>query len=104
MQSSFEAARLNGQVATTVALGQFDLSTAHLKGLSLHVIFMLIPLIHRTGRAGHGEILTRAARLVDEGRLRPLLDPHRLRISDVAQAHGLLESGEATGKIALERG
>lgn len=102
LPKSFEATKLNGEVIATVALGQFDLAPVHLKGLSLHVIFMLIPLIHGVGRAVHGALLRDAARLVDEGTLRPLIDPHEFRISDVAEAHQLLESGEAIGKVVLQ--
>ena len=41
--NSFHAAALNGHVATTVSLCELDLTLAHFKGLSLHVVFMLIP-------------------------------------------------------------
>jgi len=102
LAKSFEAAKLNGEVIATVALGQFDLAPVHLKGLSLHVIFMLIPLIHGINRSVHGSILRDAARLVEEGKLKPLVDPHEFRISDVAEAHQLLESGEAIGKVVLQ--
>jgi NADPH2:quinone reductase len=102
LPKSFEAAKFNGEVIATVALGQFDLSPVHLKGLSLHVIFMLIPLIHGVNRSAHGATLRDAARLVDEGKLHPLVDPHEFQISDVAEAHRLLESGKAVGKVVLE--
>ena len=101
LAKSFEAAKLNGEVITTVALGKFDLAPVHLKGLSLHVIFMLIPLIHGVNRTVHGDLLRDAARLVDEGKLRPVLDPHEFSIRQVAEAHRLLESGAALGKVVL---
>ena len=100
---SFEAARLNGAVATTMALGQYDMTLAHVRGLSLHVIFMLIPLLHNLNRSHHGRVLGEAARLVDEGKLRPLLDPRRFAFEEVAKAHRLMESGEHVGKIVLEK-
>lgn len=50
MTNSFEAAKLNGHVSSTVALVEIDLSPAHFKGLSLHVVFMLIPMMHDVGR------------------------------------------------------
>lgn len=103
LMRSFDAAKLNGDVVTTVALGQYDLTTAHLRGLSIHVVFMLIPLLHNTNRAHHSRVLSEAARLVDAGQLRPLLDPHSFAISEVAEAHRLMESGEHVGKIVLTR-
>ena len=51
MTKSFEAAALNGHVTTTVAMVELDLSTAHFKGLSMHVVFMLIPMLHNHHRA-----------------------------------------------------
>ena len=40
MTNSFNAAALNGQVASTVAMVELDLSVAHFKGLSLRVVFL----------------------------------------------------------------
>lgn len=100
---SFEAAKLNGNVVTTMSLGQYDLSMAHLRGLSVHVVFMLIPMLHNLNRSHHGAVLREAAKLVDEGKLRPLIDPHRFTFNDVAAAHSLMESGKHAGKIVLTR-
>ncbi|MEO1545071.1 MAG: zinc-binding dehydrogenase, partial [Pseudomonadota bacterium] len=57
MTKSFEAAALNGQIASTVSLCELDLTPAHFKGLSLHVVFMLIPMLHDHKREAHGAIL-----------------------------------------------
>lgn len=100
--NSFEAAKLNGNVITTVALGSTDLTTAHLRGLSLHVVFMLIPMLHNHRRHEHGAILREIASLVDAGHIRPLLDPHLFSMAEVGAAHRLMESGEHVGKISLE--
>lgn len=100
---SFEATKLNGHVVTTVALGQCDTTIAHLRGLSLHVVFMLIPLIHGINRARHGRILAEAATLADEGKLRPLVETQLFPISEVSAAHALMESGEHVGKIVVTR-
>lgn len=99
---SFEAARLNGQVVTIVSTYDADLTPMHNKGLSLHVVFMLIPMLHDIGREAHGAILREAARLVDAGRLRPLIDPQRFALADVSAAHAKLEAGRALGKIVLD--
>ncbi|MEL6688144.1 MAG: zinc-binding dehydrogenase, partial [Pseudomonadota bacterium] len=61
MANSFEAAALNAQIATTVALLELDLTPAHFKGLSIHVVFMLIPMLHDYKRETHGDILSQLA-------------------------------------------
>lgn len=102
--TSFEAARLNGQVATIVAQYTADLTPMHVKGLSLHAVFMLIPMLHDIGREAHGRILREVAALVDQGRLRPLIDPERFTLDRVAAAHAKLEAGRALGKLVIDIG
>lgn len=103
LMRSFEAAKLNGDVVTTVSLGQYDMTMAHLRGLSVHVVFMLIPLLHNRQREHHGHILSEAATMVDKGLLRPLIDSRVFSFGQVADAHRLMESGEHLGKIVLSR-
>ena len=100
--NSIEAAKLNGQIATTVSLVEMDLSPMHFKGLSLHVVFMLIPMIYNQGREEHGRILKEIAQIVEAGGLRPVLDNNRFSLTDVSNAHARLSSGEAMGKIVVE--
>ncbi len=101
LQNAFKAAALNGTVVSTLALSTQDLSLVHAKGLTLHVVFMLIPMLHGVGRTHHGEILSKLAQLVDEGKIRPLLDPKSFSFADVAEAHRYAESGQAIGKLTL---
>lgn len=102
MANSFEAAALNGQVASTVALCEPDLSIAHFKGLSLHVVFMLIPMLHNVKREEHAKILRNVMQIVESGGLKPVLDENRYSLEEVGQAHARLESGHAMGKVVVE--
>ena len=102
MANSFEAAALNGQVASTVALCELDLSVAHFKGLSLHVVFMLIPMLHNVKREEHAKILRNVTQIVESGGLKPVLDEKRYSLEEVGQAHARLESGQAMGKVVVE--
>ncbi|MDH3947918.1 MAG: zinc-dependent alcohol dehydrogenase family protein [Gammaproteobacteria bacterium] len=104
LQKAFAAARLNGTIVTTAARSTQDLSQMHAKGLSLHAVFMLIPMLHNIGTSHHGEILRQIASLVDDDQLRPLLDSQQFRFADVSKAHAYLESGLHSGKIILKHG
>ena len=102
MLNSFEAAALNGQVASTVSLCELDLTLAHFKGLSLHVVFMLIPMLHNFKREQHAEILRSLAQIIESGGLKPVLDEKRYGLEQAGQAHARLESRQAMGKIVIE--
>ena len=85
-----------------VASYSADLTPMHVKGLSLHAVFMLIPLLHGIGREEHGRILGDVAKLVDEGRLKPLIDAERFTLEEVGKGHAKLESGRALGKLVID--
>ena len=104
LNTAMAAARPNGQVITIVASQTYDLSPAHGKGLSLHVVFMPLPMLLNRGREHHGEILRELAQLADAGQLRPLLDTERFALTDMAAAHRRLESGAAVGKVVVDIG
>lgn len=101
MLNSFAAAGLNAQVVTTTTMLELDLTPAHLKGLTLHVVFMLIPMLHNYKRQAHQDILASIARIAEAGHYQPLLDDARFDVTQVAQAHQHLASGKAHGKIVL---
>lgn len=102
LANSFAAAALNGNVATTVSLLELDLTAAHFKGLSLHVVFMLIPMLHNHKREEHGAILAKLAEIVEAGALKPLLDEKQFGLAEVGQAYDRLTSGQAIGKVVVE--
>ncbi len=99
--AAFAAARVRGRVVTIVTAFTADLTPMHMKGLSLHAVFMLIPMLHDSGREAHGAILREVARLVDADRLRPVIDS-RFPLARAAEAHARIESGKAVGKIVVD--
>ena len=101
VEKCFEAAAVSGQVVSISTRTSADLSLLHAKGLSLHVVFMLIPLVHKRGRARHGEILTELTALVESGKIKPLVHSESFSFAEVGKAHTLLSSGQAIGKIVL---
>ena len=100
---SLEAAALEGRVTSVNTRTTADLSLLHQKALSLHVVFMVIPILHNQpeGRARHGEILREITRRVENNEFKPLIHEQRFPFEEVGSAHALLEQGGATGKIVL---
>ena len=63
---------------------------------------MALKILHTDKRNDCGEILTKITQIVEEGKLRPLLDSKSFTFDEVAQAHEYLESNKAIGKIVLK--
>ena len=101
LDDSFQAARIGGSVVSIAARSTHDLTPVHVKSLSLHGVFMLLPMLRDDGREKHGEILGRLRELVEEDRVKPLVHEEVFDFQDVGRAHELLESGKAIGKVAL---
>lgn len=101
MKNSFAAAALNGHVATTVAMVELDLTTTHFKGLSLHVVFMLIPMLHDYRREEHAGILKALTSIIESGGLKPVLDNTSFGLAEIGKAHERLASGKAMGKVVV---
>jgi hypothetical protein len=70
-------------------------------GATYSGVFTLIPLISGEGRAHHGEILSAAAKLADEGKLKPLLSKEHFDAAAISRGHALVESG-SLGKVVVE--
>jgi NADPH:quinone reductase len=102
LANSFQAARLNGSIACIATGGSHDLTTMYVKGINLHSVLMLIPLITGQGRDHYGKILFETKKLVEQGRIKPLVHPEIFNWKDISKAHALIESGGQKGKIVVE--
>lgn len=101
LEKSFQAARLNGSVACIATGGNHDLTLMYSKGLSLHSVLMLIPLITSIGRDHYGKILFEIKKLVELGKIKPLIHKEIFNWKQVSLAHRLVESKEQKGKVVL---
>ncbi|MEK9630032.1 MAG: zinc-dependent alcohol dehydrogenase family protein [Nitrospinota bacterium] len=102
LDKSLQAVKTSGQVIGIVGTNQHDLSPMHMKGLSLHLVFMLIPMLTGKGRAHHGFILEKIANWVDRGMVKPLINEEVFKFKHVNEAHALFASNKHVGKIVLE--
>jgi len=102
LDQSFEAVKEYGTVVSIAARSSHDLTNVHIKSLSLHVVFMLLPILKNKMREKHGEILKKISGLAEDGRIQPLLHEETFSFEDVGRAHECWEAGRAIGKISLE--
>lgn len=103
LDDSFKAVRTyTGHVVSALGWGTHSLAPLSFRGATYSGVFTLLPLLTGRGREHHGEIMREAAALADAGALKPLLDPGRFTLADVADAHTAVESGAARGRIVID--
>jgi NADPH2:quinone reductase len=102
IDASFTAVkRYTGHVVSCLGWSTHSLAPLSFRGATYSGVFTLMPLLTGIGRAHHGEILSQAAALADQGKLKPLLNQQSFTATEIAAAHAVVESG-APGKIVVE--
>lgn len=102
LDGAFVAVRRFGHVASALGWGAHALAPLSFRAASYSGVFTLLPLLTGEGRAHHGDILSEATRMAEAGRLSPSLDPRRFKLDEVADAYGLLATGQAQAKLSID--
>jgi len=102
LDAAFQMVKPTGDIVTVVGAASHNLAPLYLKGANLHMVLVLAPIMFGLARPRQGQVLERIARMVEDGTLRPRLDPQRFTLAEAAGAHRKLEAGEAKGKLVIE--
>jgi NADPH2:quinone reductase len=100
-QQALSVAAPYAQIATINARNTYDLTQAHAKSLTIHAIFMLLPLLTGNGRKAHGEFLAELSDSIDAGLIQ-VPEADEKRMSDVADIHRAYEAGELKNKVVMK--
>ncbi|GGG71219.1 zinc-dependent alcohol dehydrogenase family protein [Edaphobacter dinghuensis] len=93
--------RYTGHALSCLGWGSHSLAPLSFRGATYSGVFTLLPLLTGDFRAHHGEILSMAAKLADEGKLKPLLSERTFAMEDLDGAFRLIEAG-SLGKVTVE--
>jgi NADPH:quinone reductase len=103
LDASFSAARTyGGHVVSCLGWGTHKLAPLSFRAATYSGVFTLLPMLSGKGRANHGHILREAAKLIEAGKLLPLMDPRRFDLDSAMEAHEEVEAGRAKGKIVVD--
>ena len=102
LDAAFQAVRKFGKVTSSLGWGTYSLGPLSFRSASYAGVFTLRPLLSGEGRQAHGRILAEAKKLAEEGKLLPRLDSRRLTLGQAQEAHELIRSRAAHGKLVLE--
>lgn len=102
LDDAFQAVRRFGRVTSSLGWGTHSLAPLSFRCASYAGVFTLLPLLTGDGREAHGRILADAAKLVEAGELKPRLNERRFSFDQADDAHALVRSGSARGKVVVE--
>ncbi|MTH15414.1 zinc-dependent alcohol dehydrogenase family protein [Flavobacterium sp. LC2016-01] len=102
LDDSFKAIRHYGQISSCYAFGTHTLAISSLRNASIHGVFVLRPMIGNEGRKHHGDILKETTKLIEEGKLKPLIDPRKFTLDNAMEAHKAVSDNSAIGKIVVD--
>ncbi|KAA9023852.1 zinc-dependent alcohol dehydrogenase family protein [Niallia endozanthoxylica] len=101
LERSIEAASLYGTIVAIAVSQNYNLAPFLLKSLNFQVVFIEIPILHEEFRYINGEILKKVTPIIEEGKLKPLIDQRLFTFDEIAEAHDYYEAKKAVGKIVL---
>jgi len=102
LDASFAAVKHFGHVVSALGWGTHALAPLSFREATYSGVFTLYPLLSGKFRAHHGEIMGEATRLVDSGKLAPVVDPRRFDWRTAEEAYALVTSGTARAKVVVE--
>jgi NADPH2:quinone reductase len=98
---SLDCIAVNGRLITCVGTPSAEIAQKLFrKNATLYFEFMGAPTVYGVRLESQGEILRAAAKLVDDGKLKPHVS-RVLELEELAEAHRLQESGHVTGKLVV---
>lgn len=102
LDNSFKAIRHYGHISSCAAFGTHNLATGSLRSNSLHGIFVLLPMLTGEGRKHHGEILKKVTQYIEDGKLKPIIDPRKFTLDNALEAHIAVSDGSGNTKIVVD--
>ena len=102
IDTAFQAVRRFGHVVSSLGWGTHTLAPLSFRAATYSGVFTLLPMLTGEGRPHHGHILREATKLVEAGKVIPVIDPRRFDLGQVDEAHGAIKAGKIAGKIVVD--
>jgi NADPH2:quinone reductase len=102
LDAAFKAVARFGHVLSALGWGTHALAPLSFRAATYSGVFTLLPLLTGEGKVHHGEIMREATRLAESGQLKPRVDARYFDLNSVDDAHALVESRQAQGKVVID--
>ncbi|AKE11711.1 zinc-dependent alcohol dehydrogenase family protein [Serratia liquefaciens] len=102
LQDSLGMARHYGHITSCAAFAEHNLAVSSLRCATLSAVFVLMPMLSGEARAHHGEILAAATRLIEDGKIHPIIDVRHFNLDQAIDAHHAVQDGSAFIKVVID--
>ena len=102
LSSVLGAVKNYGHITSCGAFGEYDITTSSLRSATLSAVFVLLRMLSGEGRSHHGEVLATLTRLVEEGKVKPVVDARHFTLNNALEAHKAVEDASAAIKIVID--
>jgi NADPH2:quinone reductase len=102
LDASFTAVRHFGHVVSALGWGTHSLAPLSFREATYSGVFTLHPLLTGKNRAHLGEMLRECTRLVEAGKLAPLVYPDRFDLHRAEAAYEAMAARAAPGKVVVD--
>ena len=102
LEASLSMTTHYGHITSCAAFGNHHLASSSLRCATVSGVFVLMPMLTGNRRAHHGDILKIATRLVEEGKLRPIVDPRHFTLDQAIEAHDAVQDRSANIKVVID--
>ncbi len=102
LEASLSMTTHYGHITSCAAFGNHNLASSSLRCATLSGVFVLLPMLTGNRRSHHGDVLKIATRLVEEGKLRPIVDPRYFTLDQAIEAHDAVQDRSANIKVVID--
>lgn len=102
LDASLSMTKYYGHITSCAAFGEHHLATSSLRCATLSGVFILLPMLTGNRRSHHADVLNEATKLVEAGKLRPIVDPRRFSLDQAIDAHHAVQDGSASIKVVID--
>ncbi|WP_281225558.1 zinc-dependent alcohol dehydrogenase family protein [Flavobacterium aquiphilum] len=103
LDNSFKSVKkYTGHVLSSLGWGTHSIAPLSFLGATYSGVFTLLPLLSGTDKHLHGQILEKASKLIEQGKIAPLISSKSFNLEQANEAYTALKNRTEIGKVVVE--
>lgn len=102
LKDSLGMSKYYGHITSCAAFSEQNLAASSLRCVTLSGVFVLLPMLTGLDRARHGAILAQATQLIEQNKIRPVVDARSFSMEQAIEAQNAVKDGSASIKVVVD--